>query len=91
MLGIGFVVLQGFEWMRLIAYGMSMTSGIFGACFFLLIGTHGLHAAAAAIAMGYLYLRLRRHQLRPEHVQAMQVFWYFVVGIWPVLYGLVYF
>jgi cytochrome c oxidase subunit III len=86
-----FVSFQGFEWMRLIAYGMTMTSGIFGACFFLLIGTHGLHAAAAAMAMVYLYMRLRRNELRPDHVQAMQVFWYFVVGIWPVLYGLVYF
>ncbi len=91
LLGTCFVFFQGFEWMRLIAYGMTMTSGIFGACFFLLIGTHGLHAAAAAIAMVYLYGRLRRHELRPDHVQAMQVFWYFVVGIWPVLYGLVYF
>jgi cytochrome c oxidase subunit 3 len=91
LLGACFVSFQGFEWMRLIAYGMTMTSGIFGACFFLLIGTHGLHAAAAAMAMVYLYMRLRRKELRPDHVQAMQVFWYFVVGIWPVLYGLVYF
>ena len=91
LLGTCFVFFQGFEWMRLLAYGMTMTSGIFGACFFLLIGTHGLHAAAAAIAMVYLHRRLRRHELRPDHMQAMQVFWYFVVGIWPVLYGLVYF
>jgi heme/copper-type cytochrome/quinol oxidase subunit 3 len=91
LLGMGFVFFQGIEWMRLIAYGMTMTSGIFGACFFLLIGMHGLHAAAAAVAMGYLYTRLKRQELRADHVQAMQVFWYFVVGIWPVLYGLVYF
>jgi heme/copper-type cytochrome/quinol oxidase subunit 3 len=77
--------------MRLIAYGLTMTSGIFGACFFLLIGTHGLHAAAAAVAMICLYRRLTRHALSLDHLRAMQVFWYFVVGIWPVLYGLVYF
>jgi cytochrome c oxidase subunit III len=91
LLGACFVLFQGFEWVRLIAYGMTMTSGIFGACFFLLIGTHGLHAAAAATAMVHLYRRLIRHQLRPDQLRAMQVFWYFVVGIWPVLYGLVYF
>ncbi len=91
LLGTCFVFFQGFEWIRLIAYGMTMTSGIFGACFFLLIGTHGLHAAAAAMAMVYLYRRLKRSELRPDQLQAMQVFWYFVVGIWPVLYGLVYF
>jgi heme/copper-type cytochrome/quinol oxidase subunit 3 len=91
LLGVCFVVFQGFEWMRLIAYGMTITSGLFGACFFLLIGTHGLHAAAAAITMVYLYMRLTRNQLSPNHLRAMQVFWYFVVAIWPVLYGLVYF
>ncbi len=91
LLGACFVLFQGVEWMRLITYGMTMTSGIFGACFFLLIGTHALHAAAAAVAMAYFYLRLTRNELRPDHLRAMQVSWYFVVGIWPVLYGLVYF
>jgi cytochrome c oxidase subunit III len=91
LLGACFVLFQGYEWMRLITYGMTMTSGIFGACFFLLIGTHGFHAASAAMAMVYLYSRLTRNELRPDHLRAMQVFWYFVVGIWPVLYGLVYF
>ena len=31
------------------------------------------------------------HMLKLDHLRAMQIFWYFVVGIWPVLYGLVYF
>jgi cytochrome c oxidase subunit III len=58
---------------------------------FLLIGTHGLHAAAAALALISLYVQLRRGTLKLDHLRAMQIFWYFVVGIWPVLYGLVYF
>jgi heme/copper-type cytochrome/quinol oxidase subunit 3 len=70
--------------MRLIAYGMTMTCGIFGACCFPFIGMPGLHAAAAALTMVYLYIRLKRHTLRLDHVWAMQVFWYFVVGNWPV-------
>jgi cytochrome c oxidase subunit III len=91
LLGTFFVLLQGYEWIRLINHGMTMTSGIFSACFFLLIGTHGLHAAAAALALTYLSIRLKRNALKLDQLQAMQVFWYFVVGIWPVLYGLVYF
>lgn len=91
LLGSFFVLFQGYEWMRLIHYGMTMTSGIFGACFFLLIGAHGLHAAAAAPAMISLYVRLKRGTLKREHLRAVQIFWYFVVGIWPILYALVYF
>ena len=85
--GVCFILVQGYEWMRLIAYGMTMTSGIFGACFFLLIGMHGFHAAAADLTMVSLYIRLTRHTLRLDRVRAMQVFWYFVVGIWPVYMG----
>ena len=48
-------------------------------------------AAVAATVLGYLYHLGRRRRLNLGHLRAMQVFWYFVVGIWPVLYGLVYF
>lgn len=91
LLGEFFVLFQGYEWLGLIRYGMTMTSGIFGACFFLLIGTHGLHAAAAVVAMIWSYVKLRKNELRLDHLRALQIFWYFVVGIWPILYMLVYF
>jgi len=42
---------------------MTMTSGIFGACFYLLITMHGLHAAAAALTIVYLSIRLTRNTL----------------------------
>jgi heme/copper-type cytochrome/quinol oxidase subunit 3 len=71
--------------------GMTMTAGIFGACFFLLICTHGLHAAAAALISVYVYMRLTQHRLEPGRLWAVHVFRYFVVGIRRVLYGLVYF
>jgi hypothetical protein len=50
--------------------GMTMPPGIFGACFFLLIGTHGRHAAAAALITAYVYMRLTRHRLGPGHLRA---------------------
>lgn len=89
-LGAFFVAFQGWEWVRLIQYGMTMTSGIFGACFFLIIGTHAVHALAAIVAMLAYTVPFRSERLRPAAFQAMQIFWFFVVGIWPVLYGLVY-
>jgi heme/copper-type cytochrome/quinol oxidase subunit 3 len=91
VLGAAFVVLQGQEWLKLISAGMTMLSGVFAACFFLLIGTHGLHAFSAIIAMAYLLIRMRKGDLRLEHMKAMTVYWLFIVLIWPVLYRLVYF
>lgn len=91
VLGLFFVLFQGYEWVNLIKYGMTMKSGIFGAMFFLLIGSHGLHALCAVLVLIFAAVRLSRDKLRADQFQALRYFWYFVVSIWPVLYGLVYF
>lgn len=90
-LGAFFVAYQGYEWVQLVRYGMNMTSSIYGACFYLLIGTHALHAFAALLGMAWYYPKVARHEMSAEGLMAIQAFWFLVVGIWPVLYGLVYF
>ena len=87
--GLIFVAIQGYEWVQLIQYGMTMHSGIFGACFYLLIGSHGLHALMGAIALLYFANVFEKTQRGTIH--ALMIFWFLVVGIWPVLFGLVYF
>ena len=51
---------------------------------------HALHAIAALFALGRSVLLLQRGRLVHGSFAAAQVFWYFVVGIWPVLYLQVY-
>ena len=89
-LGVFFVVFQGFEWVRLIGEGLTMTSGTLGAFFYLIVGMHALHAFAAIAVLGRMYLRLTRLQLQPASLHAASLFWYFVVGLWPILYVQVY-
>ncbi len=89
--GLFFVCLQGYEWVHLIQYGLTMTSGVFGATFFLLVGSHGLHAASAVIAMAVVYRFMVRGRISRDNFRALEIFWYFIVGIWPVFYTVVYF
>ena len=89
-LGIVFVAVQGIEWMRLLSYGLTMTSSQYGAFFYLIIGTHAIHAIGAVIGLRRLSLKLEQGTLRLETFQAVQLFWFFVVGVWPILYVLVY-
>ncbi len=89
-LGIVFVAVQGIEWMRLLSYGLTMTSSQYGAFFYLIIGTHAIHAIGAVIGLRRLSLKLEKGTLRLETFQAVQLFWFFVVGVWPILYVLVY-
>ena len=49
-----------------------------------------LHALGALVALGVMWRRLSRLELSPGAFQAAQLFWYFVVGLWPILYLQVY-
>lgn len=89
-LGCFFVLFQGVEWALLIREGLTLTSSGLGSFFYLIIGLHGLHALGALGLMGYICLRLQRGFLTPGLFGASLVLWTFVVGVWPVLYGVVY-
>jgi len=89
-LGAFFVGFQGVEWVRLIGEGLTLTSSTHGAFFYLIVGIHGLHALGALVALGWAALRLRRSVLPPSAFGAAALFWYFVVGIWPIIYLRVY-
>jgi heme/copper-type cytochrome/quinol oxidase subunit 3 len=90
LLGLFFVVFQGVEWVGLLREGLTMTSSNHGAFFYLIIGTHALHAVAAILALGIIYFKLLRGKLQRSTFLATAIFWYFVVGVWPVLYFRVY-
>jgi cytochrome c oxidase subunit III len=93
VLGCTFVVVQGYEWVKLIGYGLTTTSSIYGAFFYLIIGVHGVHVLVGLILLLNLYYYLRKDPFTPTAFQRIPVFslyWYFVVGVWPVLYYLVY-
>ena len=89
-LGAFFVALQGFEWVSLIRQGLTLTSSNHGSFFFLIIGMHGLHAIAGLTVLGSAGFKLSKSLLAPSSFAAAQIFWYFVVGLWPLLYFMVY-
>ncbi len=89
-LGAFFVVFQGFEWAALIREGLTLTSSNHGSFFYLIVGMHALHAIAALGVLVYVWDRLRRARPTSSLFYAAQVFWYFVVGLWPILYLRVY-
>lgn len=91
MLGAAFVGLQGAEWVALIAQGLTLQSSAHGAFFYLIVGTHGVHALGAIVGLGYVMLRAHQGRLRAGELYAAETFWYFVVLLWPVIYARVYF
>jgi heme/copper-type cytochrome/quinol oxidase subunit 3 len=93
LLGFVFLAVQGFEWVRLIRFGLTLSSGVYGATFYSLIGLHGLHVLVAVIWLAIVVVQTKRGILslrRKTGVEICVLYWTFVVALWPVLYGLVY-
>jgi heme/copper-type cytochrome/quinol oxidase subunit 3 len=93
VLGTVFLGVQGVEWVRLVSYGLTFTSSLYGATFYTLIGCHGMHVLAAVIVLLIVFSRaLNKSYSATNHagLELCQVYWFFVAGIWPVLYVLVY-
>lgn len=93
LLGLLFLAIQGFEWIRLVHFGLTVSSGVYGATFYTLIGCHALHVFGAVIwLLTVLGLALRGRFTASRHagVVLCSMYWTFVVGLWPILYGLVY-
>ena len=89
-LGAFFVVFQGVEWLQLIQFGLTLTSSTLGGFFYLIVGLHALHAVIALGLLLRVWRRLQRGWLADGHFAAIAVFWYFVVGLWPIIYLRVY-
>jgi len=93
LLGVVFLGVQGYEWVRLVHFGLTASSGAYGSTFYTLIGTHGLHVLAAVSLILVVLARAWRGHFSPGRHTAVRVsamFWHYVVGLWPILYTLVY-
>lgn len=90
LLGAFFVIFQGAEWVALLREGLTLTSSTHGSFFYLIVGMHALHAVAGLTVLGWAWWALQRARLAASAFHGAQIFWYFVVGLWPILYLRVY-
>jgi cytochrome c oxidase subunit 3 len=92
-IGSLFVVIQGTEWIRMLAFGLEADRSLYAAVFYTVIATHGAHVLGGIGVLLFVWSRAHQGRYGPtDHagVDAAALFWYFVVGIWPLLFMLVY-
>ena len=93
LLGISFLSMEGTEFASMVAAGAGPTHSAFLSAFFALIGCHGLHVAAAVAWLLVVLTRAQRHRFAaPVRVplELCSMYWFYVVGLWAVLFPLVY-
>ena len=93
VLGALFLAIQGYEWTRLIHYGLTVSSGAYGATFYTLIGAHAAHVVGALVWLLVVLAMAQTGRFldgRTAVLRACAIYWHFVVALWPVLYVAVY-
>jgi len=93
ILGSIFLGGQAFEYTHLFSLGFNPQYQIFGSAFFTLTGFHGLHVTVGLIILVIILLRaLRGDFTEKKHfgVQAAEMYWHFVDGVWVFVFTTVY-
>lgn len=93
LLGIVFLVIQGFEWVKLVNFGIQNSTGLYASYFYTLIALHGVHVFIGLLLIISLFFHLQKQGFSDRKmplIRAFGLFWYFVSLLWPVLYYLLY-
>jgi cytochrome c oxidase subunit 3 len=88
--GATFVAVQGYEWAQLLSQGLTMQKSAHASFFYMIVGVHAAHAIAGIFGLIYIVRRLAQRQAERGELRAAQLFWTFVVLVWPVIYVMVY-
>jgi len=92
-LGTIFVLGQGYEYVRFITDGITISRNLWSSTFFTLTGFHGLHVLVGLIAMAVLVKVVDQtpEKLRGRSgVEAISIYWHFVDAVWVVIFPVVY-
>ncbi len=93
LLGTTFLAVQGSEWTRLVFHGLTVSSSLYGATFYTLIGVHGLHVLGAVVWLLVYVFRFRGDRFSLKKAAGLDLcalYWYYVCALWAVLFPLVY-
>jgi heme/copper-type cytochrome/quinol oxidase subunit 3 len=94
LFGAVFVGVQAYEYYELyFHHGTTPFVNIFGGCFYVMTGFHGLHVFAGVIAMGALTGMGLKGKFGPNHYAAVEntgLYWHFVDLVWIILFAIVY-
>lgn len=93
VLGLAFLGGQAYEFIHLYENSLTLQQNLFGASFFTLTGTHGLHVLSGIIWITLVIAQLwqqRGMENAELKVEIAGLYWHFVDLIWIIIFTVVY-
>lgn len=93
LFGSVFLAIQMHEYHELIHDNFTISSSMFGSCFFTLTGFHGTHVFVGVIWLTVVLIKSFRGHYTPEEyagVELAGLYWHFVDLVWIILFTILY-
>ena len=93
VMGAIFLSGQIYEYSGLFGKNFTPQSTIFGSSFFTLTGFHGLHVTVGLLFLLIVWLRTLRGDFTARRhfpLEAAEMYWHFVDGVWVIVFSTVY-
>ncbi|MCG3205550.1 MAG: Cytochrome c oxidase subunit 3 [Elusimicrobia bacterium] len=90
LLGMLFLVIKVFDYLHMIHQGFTISSDLFGSCYYLLTGFHGLHVLSGVILMVYLWKKTKADSFSSENyvrIESSGLYWHFIDVVWVILFA----
>ncbi|WEK54827.1 MAG: cytochrome (ubi)quinol oxidase subunit III [Candidatus Cohnella colombiensis] len=92
-LGLGFLVLEIYEFVEYIHEGHGFTTSAFSSSFYTLVGFHGAHVAFGVVWIGLVIGQIYKKGLTvvtAPKVYVSAIYWHFIDVVWVFIFSVVY-
>lgn len=86
LLGIAFLVLEGFDWA---GKGLTLSSNVYGSLYFTITGFHVLHVVIGLLMLTMLFVWTLLHYFGKRRHSALSIavmYWHFVTVVWIAVF-----
>jgi len=91
LLGALFLVIKGLDYAHMWREGFTVSSSLFGSCYYLLTGFHALHVLSGVVLLVYLAAAAAGGRFSAqEHVrvECSELYWHFIDIVWVILFAI---
>lgn len=91
--GLIFLVIKSADYHHLWTgeHPLTLSSSMFGSCYYTLTGFHGLHVLAGVVLLLIMVVRLLKGHFNPQYyapVECVGLYWHFVDLVWIILFAI---
>ncbi|MCW2256188.1 cytochrome o ubiquinol oxidase subunit 3 [Providencia alcalifaciens] len=93
LLGLGFVIMEVYEFHELIAEGYGPDRSGFLSGFFALVATHGIHVTCGLVWIIIMMIQISRRgltEVNQTRLNCLSLFWHFLDVVWICVFTVVY-